>query len=72
LFGILGLLILLVTPFVLYFNNRQHLYFLSFFLFWLLTINHAAMRTAAPAFVYALTLLVVHVKIPEKAEDSSD
>ncbi|MCA1917844.1 MAG: O-antigen ligase family protein [Flavobacterium piscis] len=70
LFGIFGLLILFVTPFVLYINNRQHLYFLSFFVFWLLTINHAAMRTAAPAFVYALSLLLVQVKIPEKAENS--
>jgi hypothetical protein len=68
-FGILGLLILLITPFVLYLNNLQHLYFLSFYFFWLLTINHAAMRTAAPAFVYALSLLSVKVKIPEKAEN---
>ena len=72
LFGVLGLLILFITPFVLYIHNRQHLYFLSFFVFWLLTINHAAMRTAAPAFVYALTLLSVHIKVPEKAKDSSD
>ncbi|OXB00973.1 hypothetical protein B0A81_20000 [Flavobacterium plurextorum] len=70
LLGIFGLLILLITPFVLYINNRQHLYFLSFFVFWLLTINHAAMRTAAPAFVYALTLLFVQIKTPEKAENS--
>ncbi|WKL45952.1 O-antigen ligase family protein [Flavobacterium pectinovorum] len=69
LFGIFGLLILFVTPFILYFDNKQHLYFLSFYVFWLLTINHAAMRTAAPAFVYALTLLSVKVKIPEKPED---
>ena len=69
LFGIFGLLILLIAPFVLYLNNWQHLYFFSFYLFWLLTINHAAMRTAAPAFVYALTLLSVKVKIPEKAEN---
>ncbi|MCC9061700.1 O-antigen ligase family protein [Flavobacterium piscisymbiosum] len=69
LFGVFGLLILIITPFVLYINNRQHLYFLSFFVFWLLTINHAAMRTAAPAFVYALSLLLVQVKIPEKAEN---
>jgi len=72
LFGIFGLLILVVTPFILYINNRQHLYFLSFFVFWLLTINHAAMRTAAPAFVYAMSLLLVQVRIPEKAENSVD
>jgi hypothetical protein len=59
LFGIIGLVILLVTPVVTYFNNRQHFYIVSFYFFWLLTINHAAMRTAAPAFVYALTLLTV-------------
>ncbi len=69
LFGVLGLLILFITPIVLYIDNRQHLYFFSFYLFWLLTINHAAMRTAAPAFVYALSLLTVHVKIPEKPEN---
>lgn len=69
LFGIFGLLILFITPFILYINNRQHLYFLSFYFFWLLTINHAAMRTAAPAFVYALSLLLVQVKVPEKTEN---
>ncbi|WP_394775065.1 O-antigen ligase family protein [Flavobacterium sp.] len=72
LFGIFGLLILFITPFVVYINNKQHLYFLSFFVFWMLTINHAAMRTAAPAFVYALSLLLVQVKIPEKPENSVD
>ncbi|WP_316632885.1 O-antigen ligase family protein [uncultured Flavobacterium sp.] len=72
LLGIFGLLILFITPFVVYINNKQHLYFLSFYLFWLLTINHAAMRIAAPAFVYALTLLSVQVKIPEKSENSGD
>jgi hypothetical protein len=72
LFGIFGLLILFIAPFILYINNRQHLYFLSFYFFWLLTINHAAMRTAAPAFVYALSLLLVQVKIPEKAENSGE
>lgn len=69
LFGVMGLFVLFVTPFILYLDNKQHLYFLSFYVFWLLTINHAAMRTAAPAFVYALTLLSVKVKIPEKPEN---
>ncbi|WP_374173985.1 O-antigen ligase family protein [Flavobacterium tructae] len=72
LFGVFGLIILFLTPFVVYISNKQHLYFFSFFVFWLLTINHAAMRTAAPAFVYALSLLFVQVKIPEKAENSVD
>lgn len=57
-FGILALLILFSIPFVYYFTwNRKYVFMIPFFLFWLLTINHAAMRTAAPAFIYALTLL---------------
>lgn len=72
LFGILGILLLLLTPLILYINNRQHLYFLSFFVFWLLTINHAAMRIAAPAFIYAMCLLSVKVKIPEANENLID
>lgn len=70
LFGILAFLLLFITPFTLYIKNRQHVYFFSFFFFWLLTINHAAMRIAAPAFVYALCLLSVQLKIPEKTENS--
>lgn len=58
--GFLALLILLITPLVLYFNHRQNIFALSFLLFWLLTINHAAMRIAAPAFIYALSLLKVY------------
>jgi hypothetical protein len=72
LFGIFGLLILFITPIIIYINNKQHLYFLSFYVFWFLTINHAAMRIAAPAFVYGLTLLIVQVKIPETEEKSVD
>ncbi|RXR17741.1 O-antigen ligase domain-containing protein [Flavobacterium amnicola] len=67
-FGVLALLILIMTPLTLYINNRQHIYLLSFFTFWILTINHAAMRLAAPAFVYALSL--VQVYIVEKAKDN--
>ncbi|KAF2081194.1 O-antigen ligase family protein [Flavobacterium sharifuzzamanii] len=69
LFGIFSFLILLFTPFALYVNNREHIYFFSFFLFWLLTINHAALRIAAPAFVYALCLLSIQLKIPEETEN---
>lgn len=69
LFGVFGVLLMLLTPVILYVNNRQHLYFMSFFLFWFLTINHAAMRIAAPAFIYAMCLLSVTVKIPEATEN---
>jgi hypothetical protein len=58
-FGVVGLIILFITPLFLYFGNKQNIFLLSFFVFWALTINHAAMRTAAPAFIYALSLLKV-------------
>ena len=61
-FGILALLILILTPLILYIDNKQHIYLFSCLIFWFLTINHAAMRTAAPAFIYALTLLKVKFK----------
>lgn len=64
--GILALLILFATPIFLYLDNKQNIYMFCFLLFWLLTINHAAMRTAAPSFVYALTLLKVRFQNEEK------
>jgi O-Antigen ligase len=67
-FGALALLILIITPLALYFNNKQHIYLFSFLVFWMLTINHAAMRLAAPAFVYALSLL--HIYAIEKPEEN--
>ncbi len=58
--GIIGLLILLLTPPFLALDNKQNIYIFSFLIFWLLTINHAAMRLAAPAFIYSLSLLKVY------------
>lgn len=62
--GIIGLLILIITPLYLFIVDRQNILALSFFVFWLLTINHAAMRLAAPAFIYALSLLKVYREAP--------
>lgn len=59
-FGIIALLILIFTPLILYFDNKANIYVLPCFIFWLLTINHAAMRIAAPAFIYSLSLLKVY------------
>jgi hypothetical protein len=61
--GIIGLLILFFTPLVLYLENKFNMFMLCFVAFWFLTINHAAMRTAAPAFVYSLSLLNVQLGI---------
>lgn len=68
-FGIVGLLILFFTPLVLYLENKFNMYLLCFVIFWFLTINHAAMRTAAPAFVYSLSLLNIYLgDVPKKRE----
>ena len=69
--GILGLIILIFTPFILFFENKFNLYLLCFVAFWFLTINHAAMRLAAPAFVYSLSLLNVQLALPKKIEDET-
>ncbi|GGD15109.1 O-antigen ligase family protein [Flavobacterium orientale] len=60
-FGIIGLLLLIITPLILYLDNKSHFFLLSLLAFWFLTLNHAAMRTALPAFIYALTLLKIHI-----------
>ena len=59
LFGIVALLILLITPLEnMYFsNNYQRAFLIAFYVFWFLTINHSAMRIAFPAFVYGLSLI---------------
>ena len=67
--GILGLLILFFTPLVLYLENKFNMFLLCFVAFWFLTINHAAMRTAAPAFVYSLSLMNIQLGSPSKKRD---
>ncbi len=59
--GIIALLIVLFCPIFLFLDNQQHIYMFCFLIFWLLTINHAAMRIAASAFVYSLSLLKVYM-----------
>ena len=58
--GILGvfiLLILIFTPLSYRSINNRNIFFYAFLAFWFTTINHSAMRIAAPAFFYALALL---------------
>ena len=64
LFGVFAFLILLFTPLLLRLKNKTNLFFYSFYLFWLLTINHSAMRIAAPAFIYGLCLLTITYEKP--------
>ncbi|CAM4044350.1 O-antigen ligase [Flavobacterium antarcticum] len=67
--GLAGLLILFITPIALYLGNRYQIFALVFMVFWLLTINHAAMRIAAPAFVYSLALLKVNFSSPNNTDE---
>ena len=58
--GILGiamLVILIFKPFDFRTQHHKNYYFYAFLCFWFATINHSSMRIAAPAFIYALTLL---------------
>ena len=59
LFGIMAFLILFLMPLYRFFLFDRNIFFFSFFLFWFLTINHSAMRIAAPAFIYGLSLLTI-------------
>jgi hypothetical protein len=70
--GILALLILFFTPLVLYLENKFNMFLLCFVVFWLLTINHAAMRTAAPAFVYSLSLLNVQLGSTRRVKNEEE
>ncbi|EGV44407.2 O-antigen ligase domain-containing protein [Bizionia argentinensis JUB59] len=64
-FGILILIILIFTPLYFRSGHRNNVFFYAFLAFWFATINHSAMRIAAPAFIYALALLnVTHDKRP--------
>lgn len=62
--GLAALLILLIIPILLFFKNKKNRFLITFYLFWLLTINHSGMRIAAPSFLYALALL--HIKFDKK------
>jgi hypothetical protein len=70
--GIIGLLILFVTPLFLFLEKKFNMYLLCFVCFWFLTINHSAMRTAAPAFVYSLSLLNIYFSDPSKKEKDDE
>lgn len=62
-FGVMILIILIFKPLNMRTNNPQNYYFYALLAFWFATINHSAMRIAAPAFIYGLALLnVTHEK----------
>jgi hypothetical protein len=65
--GILSLVLLVLAPLFYRLNHRGNIYFYAFLIFWLATINHSAMRIAAPSFFYGLALLFI---VPTKKKFS--
>jgi len=63
-FGVIILLLLIFTPLVYRAQHNRNLLFYSFLIFWFATINHSAMRLAAPGFIYGLALL--HITYEKK------
>ncbi len=57
LFGVIVILILIIKPLGFRSRNKKNLFFYAFLAFWFATVNHSAMRIAAPGFIYALALL---------------
>ena len=66
LFGIIILLILIIKPLAYRSTNRNSYYFYAFYFFWFATINHSAMRIAAPALFYSLSLLNITPHVTRK------
>ncbi|WP_412984483.1 O-antigen ligase family protein [Pontimicrobium sp. IMCC45349] len=64
LMGVLILLILIFKPLDYRTQHKGNLFFYAFLCFWFATINHSAMRIAAPAFIYSLSLLNIRYDKP--------
>jgi hypothetical protein len=58
-FGLIGLIVLMIAPLMFWIKNRSNLFLFSFLFFWFLTISHSSMRIAAPAFIYGLCLISI-------------
>lgn len=56
-FGVIILLILIITPLAYRGRNKKNIFFYAFLCFWFATINHSGLRIAAPSFIYGLSLL---------------
>ncbi len=64
--GIFSLFVLILTPLFYRLFHSGNVYFYAFLIFWIATINHSAMRIAAPAFFYGMALLYVKPAVKKK------
>ncbi|QSS96414.1 O-antigen ligase family protein [Psychroflexus sp. ALD_RP9] len=62
LLGIIALLLLLLVPAFEFLKQPKNLFIIPLIVFWGATINHSAMRIAAPGFFYGFALLSVQFK----------
>lgn len=62
--GFIIILILVFAPLSYRSKNKKNVFFYAFLAFWFATINHSAMRLAAPAFLYALALINIKNEKP--------
>jgi len=65
-FGIISLLLLIGIPTIHFLTDNRNIFIIPLILFWFLTINHSAMRVAAPGFIYGLGLLKVTLDNSDK------
>ncbi|QTY27248.1 O-antigen ligase [Flavobacterium sp. CS20] len=65
-FGILSILLLIGVPSIHFLTDNRNIFILPLIVFWFLTINHSAMRIAAPGFIYGLGLLKVTLDNSDK------
>ncbi|SHE87743.1 O-Antigen ligase [Psychroflexus salarius] len=62
LLGIIALLLLLLVPAFKFLKQPKNLFIIPLIVFWGATINHSAMRIAAPGFIYGLALISIQYK----------
>ncbi|GGE10507.1 O-antigen ligase family protein [Psychroflexus salis] len=65
-FGLVGILVLLLIPAFRFLKNPQNLFMISLLIFWGATINHSAMRIAAPGFMYGFAMLNIQYRKKKK------
>lgn len=66
--GLFSMVILFILPSQMFIrkSNLERAFLVSYFLFWLLTISHSAMRVAFPSFIFGLCLINL---IPNKSSE---
>ena len=64
--GILSLILLIAVPSIHFLTDNRNIFIVPLVLFWFLTINHSAMRIAAPGLIYGLALLKVTFNNPKQ------